>query len=117
MVFELALRKKMQARKIDFTAAYLNVSIEEGENIMMWLTSEITSMLVKEFPELGDFVDNQGRLIVRIAKALYGLVQSDTLWFALFYGYLVELGFESNWVSKCVMNLDKDDVSYYRSLR
>ena len=91
MVLELASRKKMRASKIDFTAAYLNASIEEGENIMMWLTSEITSMLVQEFPELGEFVDHQGRLIVRIVKALYGLVQSAALWFALLYGYLAEL--------------------------
>ena len=53
---------------------------------------------------------HQGRLIVRIVKALYGLVQSAALWFALLYGYLVELGFVSNWVSKCVMNLDKDET-------
>ena len=107
MVLELASRKKMRASKIDFTAAYLNASILEGENIMMWLTPEITRMLVQEFSELGEFVDHQGRLIVRIVKALYGLVQSAALWFALLYGYLVELGFVSNWVSKCVMNLGK----------
>ena len=91
MVLELASRTKMRASKVDCTAAYLNAPIEDGENIMMWLTSEITSMLVKEFPELGEFVDNQGRLIVRIVKALYGLVQSAALLFALLYGYLVEL--------------------------
>ena len=77
---------------------------------MMWLTPEITRMLVEEFAELGEFVDHQGRLIVRIVKALYGLVQSAALWFALLYGYLVELGFVSNWVSKCVMNLEKDQI-------
>ena len=110
MVLELASRRKMRASKVDFTAAYLNASINEGENIMMWIISEITGMLMEEFPELGKFVDDQGRSIVRIIKTLYGLVQSAALWFALLYGYLVELGFESNWVSKCVMNLDKDDV-------
>ena len=91
MVLELASRRKMRASKVDFTVAYLNASISEGENIMMWLTPEITRMLVQEFSELGEFVDHQGRLIVRIVKALYGLVQSAALWFALLYGYLVEL--------------------------
>ena len=49
-------------------------------------------------------------MIVRIIKALYDLVQSAALRFALLYVFLVELGFESNWVSKCVMNLDKDNI-------
>ena len=110
MTLELASRRKMRASKADFTAAYLNASIDKGENIMMWLTSEITTMLVEEFPELGKFVDHQGRLIVRMIKALYGLVQLAALWFALLYGFLVDLGFESNWVSKCIMNLDPDGI-------
>ena len=45
---------------------------------------------------------------MQILKALYGLVQSAALWFALIYGYLCELGFKSNRVSKCVLNLSKD---------
>ena len=110
MILELASRKKMRATKVDFTAAYLNATIDEGDEIMMWLTPELTAMLVVEFPELGGFVDNHGRLVVRILKALYGLVQSAALWFALLYGFLVGLGFKSNWVSKCVMNYTKDGV-------
>ena len=65
-------------------------------------------MLVEAFPELEEFVDNQGRLIVRILKDLYVLVQSDALYFSLIYGFLVGLGFRSNWVRKCVLNMSKD---------
>ena len=110
MILELASRRKMRASKTDFTAVYLNAMIDESEKIMMWLTSEIATILVEEFPEIGKFVDNQGRLIVRIIKALYGLVQSAALWFTLIFGFLVELGFKSNWVSKCIMNLDQDGL-------
>ena len=67
---------------------------------MMWLTRELTSMLVEAFPELKEFMDDQGRLIVRILKDLYGLVQLAALWFSFIYGYLIGLGFKSNWVSK-----------------
>ena len=67
-------------------------------------------MIVENFLELNEFVDNQGRLIVRILKALHCLVQSPVLWFTLIYGFLVGLGFKSNWVSKCVLNMSKDGM-------
>ena len=60
------------------------------------------------FPELKPFVDERGRLTVKILKALYGLIQSAALWFALIYGFLKAMGFESNIVNKCVLNMSKD---------
>ena len=50
MTLQLASRKKMRASKADFTAAYLNATFDEGENIMTWITSEIKAMIVTEFP-------------------------------------------------------------------
>ena len=58
MILELASQRKMHASKLDFSAAYLNATIEEGEDIMMWLTPELTRLLVKAFPELKEFVDD-----------------------------------------------------------
>ena len=107
LMLELASRRKLGATKIDFLAAYLNAEIEEGDHIYMWLTRELTEILVIYFPELRPFVGKGGRLVVRILKALYGLLQSAALWFALIYGYLLKLGFTSNWVSVCVLNLSK----------
>ena len=50
VTLQLASRKKMRASKADFTAAYLNATFDEGENIMTWITSEIKAMIVTEFP-------------------------------------------------------------------
>ena len=108
MVFELALRSTQGATKVDFSAAYLNAEIEDGDHIYMWLTRELTDILVIYFGELKPFVNQDGRLIVKILRALYGLVQSAALWFAMIYGYLTSLGFESNWVSVCILNLERD---------
>ena len=92
MELELASRYKRRATKVDVSAAYLNAEIEDSENIMMWLTRELTVVLVEAMPELKRYVDGKGRLVVKILKALYGLVQSAALWFNLLYGYLMELG-------------------------
>lgn len=65
-------------------------------------------MLAEEFPGLEEFVDDQGRLVVQILKALYGLVQLAALRFKLLYRFLVGLVFKSNWLSKCMLNFSKD---------
>ena len=108
MMFKLASRLKLKATKVDFLAAYLNAKIEDGDHIFMWLTRELTDILIIYFPELKGFIGKDGRLIVKILKALYGLVQSAALWFAMIYGYLTSLGFKSNWVSVCILNMTKD---------
>ena len=71
IMFELASRLKLGATKVDFSAAYLNSEISEGDHVYMWLTKELTDILVIYFPELKPFVDVDGRLIVKILKALY----------------------------------------------
>ena len=73
----------------------------------MCLTRELTDILISYVLELKPFVRKDWRLIVKILQALYGLVQSTELWFAMIYGYLTSLGFKSNWVSVCILNLDK----------
>ena len=45
----------------------------------MWLTRELTDILVIYFPELKAFVGRDRRLVVKILRALYGLVQSAAL--------------------------------------
>ena len=91
MTLQLSSRKKMWSSKAVFTEAYFNEKIAKGDTIMMRLTAEIMAMLVEEFPEVEEFIEEQGRLIVRILKALFGLVQYDALWSALLYGFLIGL--------------------------
>ena len=98
MIFELASRLRMGETKVDFSAAYINAEIEYGYHIFMWLTRELTDILIIYFLELKSFVGDYRRLIVKILKALYGLFQSTALWSAMIYGYLKSLGFKSIWV-------------------
>ena len=47
-------------------------------------------------------------LNAEIKDGRLGLVQSAALWFAMIYGYLTSLGFKSNWVSVCILKLERD---------
>ena len=51
-----------------------------------------------------NFVNQRGDLIVRLKKALYGLVESAKLWNDLLAKELKQLGFDSNAKDKCVFN-------------
>ena len=52
MMFELASKLKLKATKVDFSAAYLNANIEDKNHIFMWLTRELTDVLIIYFPKL-----------------------------------------------------------------
>ena len=101
---ELASRKKRKATKVDIRVAYLNTEIDDGEEVLIRLTAKLTKILVEQMKELKPYVYQKGRTVVKVVKALYGLV----LWFETLYEFLVNLGFESYPVRKCVLNMDRE---------
>jgi hypothetical protein len=101
----LAVMKNKCKAKVDIGGAYLNAFIEDGDQIYMELSRELTLILVELFPELSRYVDKSGRLLVKILKALYGLVQSAALWYKVLTGFLQSLGFIPNSLDNCVMNM------------
>ena len=50
--------------------------------------------------------------IMKIERALYGLIESAKLWYEEFTGFLKSLGFLPNPYDPCVLNLDYKDETY-----
>jgi len=50
--------------------------------------------------------------IMKIERALYGLIESAKLWYEEFTGFLKSLGFLPNPFDPCVLNLDYKDETY-----
>jgi hypothetical protein len=100
----LAVMKGKLKAKVDIGGAYLNAFVEDGDEIYMELSRELTKILLEIFPMLRKYVDKSGRLLVRILKALYGLVQSAALWYKVLTGYLQDIGFVPNIIDNCVLN-------------
>jgi hypothetical protein len=61
-------------------------------------------MLVEIDPEYRNFLNEDGTLIVKLEKALYGCLESAKLWYDELSGTLLEMGFEVNPKDKCVFN-------------
>jgi hypothetical protein len=103
----IAVQKRRRMAKADIGGAYLNAFVDKGDEILMELSKELTTILLEVFPELREFVDDDsGRLVVRILKALYGLVQSAALWYEALTSFLKRLGFFANKVDNCVLNMN-----------
>jgi hypothetical protein len=94
----------MQFAKLDIGGAYLNALLEAGDEIFMEINKEITDILIKALPELKEYCTEDGKLIVKILKALYGLEQSAALWYKTLTMFLKSLGFVPNEIDPCVMN-------------
>lgn len=63
----------------------------------------MTNIVKRYLPEIEPYVEN-GKLLVRLDKALYGCVQSAKLWYEKLTGVLKNIGFIPNPVDPCIMN-------------
>lgn len=105
MCLVIACYRRLKIAKIDFSGAYLNAMIDDIDEVFMEISKQITEILIESMPELKEYVTEDGKLIVKVVKALYGLVQSAALWYDTLSNFLKSLGFVPNPVDECVMNL------------
>ena len=80
---------------LDHTAAYLNADMK-GTPVEMMLSNEVSDMLCEIDPSNKQYMRNNGKIYVRLRKALYGCVQSAVLWYNELKGTLVKMGFTEN---------------------
>jgi len=110
MVAAIAAHENRKAVTLDIGGAYLNASMGEHE-VHMRLEPLMASILARIVPEkYSKYICDDGSLIVRLNKALYGCVQSARLWYEHLSGTLKSIGFECNPLDKCVFNKVVDDT-------
>ena len=103
MALAIAAAKRHKAAVIDIGGAYLNAEMT-GEEVLMELDQVLTRFVMKACPECIPYVDHKGKMVVKLDKALYGLIQSAKLWYDKLCGVLEKMGFVKNPVDPCVLN-------------
>ena len=68
------------------------------------LDVEMSKLLVQLNPALSKYVGADGRIVVRLKRALYGCVQSSKLWYEKLCKVLSDYGFVANPYDNCVFN-------------
>eukprot|EP01041_Mallomonas_annulata_P011550 gene11550-24161_t len=71
---------------------------------IMRLSPHESSILVNLYPEYRDFIRDDGSMLVRLARALYGLIESAKLWYEELSSTLASSGFIPNEYDPCVLN-------------
>ena len=99
----IAAREGRHVSTIDIGGAYLNAEMS-GEEVIMELEPMLATILRKLDPTIQPYVDERGKILVRLDKALYGCVQSAKLWYNTIRAYLESIGFVANPVDQCVLN-------------
>ena len=99
----IAAVEKRSVASVDIEGAYLECDME-GPPVYMVLPPPIASSLVEIRPSYAKFLKQDGSLVVRLKKALYGCVQSGKLWYKKLIKTLVAMGYEVNPIDPCILN-------------
>ena len=86
----------------DVAGAYLRAFMKRL--VMIKINQEESAMLVGMYPELEEYLGDQGKLTAECLKALYGLIESGKLWFDTIKSILIENGYIQNPYEPCIFN-------------
>ena len=104
-VAAIAAGEKRHVATIDVPGAYLNAELEPGKEILMRINSLEAAILVNIDSRFEIGLLANGDCIVKLNKALYGLVESALLWHKHITKTLNDLGFIQNPHDQCIYNL------------
>ena len=94
----------------DVRGAYLHAEMDDF--VVVKLQGKIVDILCDRNPSYRKFVVQEkggATLYMQLLKALYGCIKSALLWYELFSGTLIGMGFELNPYDNCVANKKIED--------
>jgi hypothetical protein len=104
MILAIAATQRRVVATLDITGAYLECEIADGDEVIMQLSDVLTKLLAELDPSIIPYIDESGRIMVRLKRALYGLVQSALLWYKKLTDVLIGDGYIRNDYDPCVFN-------------
>ena len=98
---------------IDVDNAYLNANLENPE--YMYIGNDVAKILCKYHPEYTKFLLPDGRLVVELLKALYGLRTAGRDWYNLIAEVLQSHGYIRSTIDKCLFihSIEKTQIFLY----
>ena len=110
MVAGIAALERRSVAVVDFPGAYLNSTLpEEHPPVYMRLSKDLAKYACTINSDYLGYVRDDGSIVVKLKKALYGCVQSAKVWYDTLTGKLSQLGYIKNKTDECVFNKRDDD--------
>jgi hypothetical protein len=98
--------------KLDIGGAFLWADMTDSEEVYMLLDQQLSEMCSEWVPGVREFVRGNGKLAVKVSKAMFGLIQSAKLWYKELSGYLSSKGFKACKSDECIMVKRMESGSY-----
>jgi len=99
----IAAKERRTVATCDIGGAYLNANMGTNE-VLMAIEPRLAEVLVDIAPAYRDSRRDDGSVVVKLEKALYGCVESAKLWYEHLRGTLESFGFVVNPYDMCVFN-------------
>jgi len=103
IISAIAARDHRYVKTIDIGGAYLHADMS-ASNVYMELDGMMSAFLVQIDPTYNQFLRSDGKMVVKLMKAMYGCLESSKLWYDLLRSTLVTDGFVVNDMDPCVFN-------------
>jgi hypothetical protein len=100
IVANIAAYEGRKVRTMDIGSAYLNAKIKR--KVLMVIQPSLTKILCSIAPGYSKFMREDGCVVVKLLKALYGCVESSKLWYDDVRKELIKLRFTHNPKDECV---------------
>jgi len=93
---------------VDIGQAYLEAKLAEHDVVHMWLGKDVVNSLSRIDPSIKDFINPDGRVLVKLLKALYGTIQASKLWYIKLREVLLDFDLEQHPNDPCTFMTIKD---------
>jgi Reverse transcriptase (RNA-dependent DNA polymerase) len=102
MVAIINAKEKRRVVTVDVEGAYLNAKMDR--TVIMEIGRQIAVVLMHSYPTVYDKYEYNGKIYLRLKKALYGTIEAAKLWYQTLSEYLARTGFTANLQDPCVFN-------------
>jgi hypothetical protein len=99
---KLAAVKNWYLTKIDIGGAYLCANIDEEDEVFIVLDRVMTNLCQEWLPDVTEYIRDDGKLVVKLDKEMYRLIQSSKLRYKELSGFLMSKGFKKFPSDKCI---------------
>lgn len=106
-LLNIALYKNMKIITADIVGAYLNANMDK--NIYMQINKNLVPYLIEADNKMKGYVNNNGKIILKLKKAIYGCRQSGRLWYDKITSILTSLNFTKSIHDECIFQSGKGD--------
>jgi hypothetical protein len=107
----IAAHEKRHVAVVDIGGAFLNATMPKAMPVYMRLDKVMSEYIVRIDSKYAEYRERNGTITVLLRKALYGCVESASLWYENLRQSLKGLGYVRNETDICVYNrVGKDGV-------